>query len=168
MNGDANSLPDFENFNLSDDDLFRDIVPQKKAKQSCITKKQSCMTKNLQYNIEISAADKILQKLSEMQQVDSDALEVISNFPEEPPQDDLVEFYINLSVDDSVISNMNIAGDLSQVESLIEIVNEIQQSIDLENIDMPEQPLVGQKRPLIIQNYIKDTIEPNKKRRLIT
>jgi hypothetical protein len=40
------------------------------------------VTKNLQYNIEISAADKILQKLSEMQHVDSDALEVISNFPE--------------------------------------------------------------------------------------
>jgi len=85
MSGDANSLPDFENFNLSDDDLFKDIAPQKIAKQSCITKKQSCVTKNLQYNIEISAADKFLQKLSELQQVDSDALEVISNFPEEEP-----------------------------------------------------------------------------------
>ena len=112
--------------------------------------------------MEISAADKFLQKLSELQQVDSDALEVISNFPqEEPPLDDLVEFYISLSVDDSVISNMNLGTDLSQVESLLEIVNEIQQSIDLENIDMPNQPSVGQKRPLIIQNYIKDTIEPN-------
>ena len=53
-------------------------------------------------------------------------------------------------MDDSVISNMNLGADLSQVESLIEIVNEIQQSIDLENIDMPNQPSVGQKRPLII------------------
>jgi hypothetical protein len=54
---------------------------------------------------------------------------------------------------------MNFEADLSQVESLIEIVNEIQQSIDLENM-----PQVGQKRPLIISNYIQEEIEPFKKR----
>jgi hypothetical protein len=29
MNADANSLPDFENFNLSEDDLFKDMAPSK-------------------------------------------------------------------------------------------------------------------------------------------